>query len=76
MHLCERQTGMGYGKWKVSANASNTVMGWQGGIALRDRLEHIDFRYSDGTTPPDPLERTFFDCYPYTTIVGMAELDY
>lgn len=76
MRLCERQTGMGYGRWKVSANASNTVMGWQGGVALRDRLERLGFTYSDGTTTPDPLERTFFECYPYTTIVGMAELGY
>ena len=76
MRLCERQTGMGYGRWKVSANASNTVMGWQGGVALRNRLEEIGFRYSDGITPPNPLDRTFVECYPFTTIVGMEELGY
>lgn len=76
MRLCQCQTGMGYGRWKVSANASNTVMGWQGGIALRNRLEEMGFVYIDGTARPHPLERTFFECYPFTTIVGMEELGY
>lgn len=76
MRLCERQVGMGYGRWHVAANASNTAMAWQGGVALRRSLEGAGFAYSDGIRPPDPLGRTMFECYPYTTIVGMAELGY
>ena len=76
MRLCERQVGMGYGSWHVAANASNTALGWQGGVALRTRLETHGFVYTDGIRPPVPLERTMFECYPYTTIVGMAELGY
>jgi len=76
MRLCERQVGMGYGRWHVAANASNTGVAWQGGVALRRALERRGFLYSDGIRPPDPAERTMFECYPYTTIVGMAELGY
>ena len=76
MRLCERQVGMGYGSWHVAANASNTALGWQGGVALRTKLEALGFVYSDGIHPPSPLSRTMFECYPYTTIVGMAELGY
>jgi len=76
MRLCERQVGMGYGRWHVAANASNTALGWQGGVALRKKLEARGFVYTDGIRPPSPLERTMFECYPYTTIVGMAELGY
>ena len=76
MRLCERQVGMGYGRWHVAANASNTALGWQGGVALRRRLEDHGFVYTDGIRPPSPQGRTMFECYPYTTIVGMAELGY
>ena len=76
MRLAERQVGMGYGRWKVAANASNQQMGWQGGVTLRMRLEAEGLRYSSGRTSASPDERTFFECYPYTTMVGMEELGY
>lgn len=43
---------------------------------MRTKLEALGFVYSDGIHPPSPLVRTMFECYPYTTIVGMAELGY
>lgn len=76
MRLAERQVGMAYGNRKVAANASNTAMGWQGGVALRVRLEAAGFVYTSGLWPADAAARTFFECYPYTTLVGTAELGY
>ena len=76
MRLAERQVGMGYGRWHVAANASNSSMGWMGGVTLRRRLEAAGFAYLDGSRPADSLGRGFFECYPYTTIVGMEELGY
>ena len=76
MRLSERQVGMGYGRWHVAANPSNSSMGWMGGVTLRRRLEAAGFYYLDGTRPADPVGRGFFECYPYTTIVGMVELGY
>jgi len=76
MRRAERQVGMGYGRWKVAANASNTGVGWQGGIALRRRLESVGFVYASGLEPAPQGTRTFFECYPYTTLVGMHELGY
>lgn len=76
MRLAERQVGMGYGRWKVAANASNAQMGWQGGVALRSRLEAAGFVYTSGVSAVDAGGRTFFECYPYTTIVGMTELGF
>ena len=76
MRLAERQVGMGYGRWKVAANASNQALGWQGGVTLRRLLEASGLRYTDGLTPADPTARSMFECYPYTTIVGMEELGY
>ncbi|MFP7761387.1 DUF429 domain-containing protein [Marisediminicola sp. LYQ85] len=76
MRLAERQVGMAYGNRKVAANASNTAMGWQGGVALLQRLEVAGFAYTDGIRPPTDETPVFFECYPYTTLVGMAELGY
>jgi len=76
MRMAERQVGMGYGRWKVAANASNTGVGWQGGVALRRRLEAAGFEYRSDLEPAAPGTRTFFECYPYTTLVGMEELGY
>ncbi|WP_309620536.1 DUF429 domain-containing protein [Salinibacterium sp.] len=76
MRLAERQVGMGYGRWHVAANASNSSMGWTGGVTLRRRLEAAGFTYIDGSEPPSTTGRSFFECYPYTTIVGMDELGY
>ncbi len=76
MRLAERQVGMGYGRWKVAANPSNMAMGWKGGLTLRHRLEALGFVHVDGRHPAEDGARSFFECYPYTTLVGMTELGY
>jgi predicted RNase H-like nuclease len=76
MRECEREVGRAYGRWRVAANASNTGLRWLAGVTLHERLEAAGFRYADGTGAPDPNGRSFFECYPYTTIVGTEELGY
>lgn len=73
---CEREVGQRYGKWKVSANPSNLGRPWAGGVTLRRRLEGHGFVYTDGSSAPRPDIVQFFECYPYTTLVGAAELGY
>jgi predicted RNase H-like nuclease len=75
MRECERETGQRYGRWRVAANASNTSRAVQGGVTLRRALEAAGLVYTHGT-PARPDEITFFECYPYTTLVGVAELGY
>jgi predicted RNase H-like nuclease len=73
---CESEVARCYGRWQVSASSSNTAMGWQAGVALRERLEHLGLVYLDGTRRAKATDRSFFECYPYTTLVGMWELGY
>jgi predicted RNase H-like nuclease len=73
---CESEVARCYGRWQVYANSSNSAMGWQAGVVLRERLEALGFVYLDGTRAADPADRSFFECYPYTTLVGMWELGY
>lgn len=73
---CESEVARCYGRWQVYANSSNTAMGWQAGVALRERLEALGFVYLDGTRPARPADRSFFECYPYTALVGMWELGF
>ncbi len=74
--LCERQTGQRYGRWKVSANTTNLGSPRLGGVALRGELEARGWRYSDGREGPPTRGRVVSECYPYTTLVGVAELGY
>jgi len=76
MRLCERETGSRYGRWHVAANASNLGRPWQGGVSLRKRLEAAGWTYTDGLEQPDPARPTFFECYPYATLVGAPEFGY
>lgn len=76
MRDCERETGSRYGRWQVSANASNQKMPWLAGVTLRRRLESLGWQYTDGLTPVAATASTFFECYPYTTLVGAAEFGY
>lgn len=76
MRECEREVGQRYGRFKVSANASNLGMPALGGVTLRLLLEEGGFTYVDGTKPPEPNEISFFECYPHTTLVGAVELGY
>lgn len=74
--LCEKQVGQRYGRWKVSANSTNLRSPRQAGVALRHMLEARGWCYSDGTAGPPNHGRTLSECYPYTTLVGAAELGY
>lgn len=76
MRLAEREVGRGYGRYRVAANASNLALGWLGGVTLRRRLEASGFRYIDGLSPMEAGATSMFECYPYTTLVGMEELGY
>jgi predicted RNase H-like nuclease len=73
---CEREVAQRYGQWQVYANPSNLSRPWSGGVTLRKRLEELGFIYTDGRTPPDPDTMQFFECYPYTTLVGAPEFAY
>jgi len=76
MRVCERETGSRYGRWHVSANASNQALPRLGGVTLRRRLEQLGWSYTDGLTPVAAGTASFFECYPYTTLVGAAEFGY
>ncbi|KFF59631.1 hypothetical protein JF66_09855 [Cryobacterium sp. MLB-32] len=73
---CEREVGQRYGRWKVAANPSSLRLQWLGGVTLRIALEAAGFRYTDGRHPPAAKAIEFFECYPYTTLVGAAEFGY
>jgi predicted RNase H-like nuclease len=76
MRECEREVAQRYGQWQVYANPSNLGRPWFGGVTLRKRLEDLGFIYTDGRTPPQPDKVQFFECYPYTTLVGAPEFGY
>jgi predicted RNase H-like nuclease len=76
MRESEKQVGRAYGRWKVSANASSQSLGWLGGVTLRNRLEAAGFVVASGTQEPALETRSMFECYPYTTLVGVEELGY
>lgn len=73
--LCEREVGRAYGRWQVSANSTNRSSPRLAGVRLRELMEAAGWTYLDGTEGPRP-GRTMSECYPYTTIVGTAELGY
>lgn len=74
--LCEKQTGQRYGRWKVSANTTNLGSRRLAGVTLRRELETRGWRYSDGRDGPPAVGRVVSECYPYTALVGVAELGY
>lgn len=76
MRECEREVGRRYGRWKVAANASSLNLAWLGGVTLRVALEAAGFCYTDGSHPPAADAIEFFECYPYTTLVGAPEFGY
>lgn len=73
---CETQVGQRYGRWKVSANTTNTRSPRLAGMALRRRLEDTGWQYSDGVAGPPTDGQVISECYPYTTLVGAVELCY
>lgn len=74
--LAEKQVGQRYWRWKVSANSTNIASTRQAGVRLRELLETLGWRYSDGVSGPPQAGRWVSECYPYTTIVGAPELGY
>jgi predicted RNase H-like nuclease len=73
---CETEVGRRYGRWKVSANSTNTGSARLAGVIFRDRLESLGWKYSDGSAGPPVTGRVLSECYPYTTLVGTPELGY
>lgn len=75
--LCERQVGQRYGRWKVSANSTNLWSRSLAGVALLRMLQESGWSYHDGCDGvPPSIGRHVAEVYPYTTIVGAAELGY
>lgn len=73
---CEREVGQRYGRWKVSANSTNQSSPRQAGVLLRERLHESGWAYDDGRDGPPTGGLVFSECYPYTTLVGAAEMGY
>ena len=68
----ERQVGQRYGRWKVAANPTNLASAASAGAQLLDRLTALGVTYASDTS--GMRERTgpvVFECYPYTTLVGV-----
>ncbi|ROQ39789.1 putative RNase H-like nuclease [Frondihabitans sp. PhB188] len=76
MRESEKQVGRAYGRWKVSCNATNQALPWLAGLRLRDLLDEHGVTVVAGTSPPADGARVAFECYPFTTLVGMSELGY
>lgn len=76
MRACEREVGRRYGRWKVAANASNLALPWLAGVTLRQRLERAGFVCISGTDAARDDIVQFFECYPYTALVGAPEFGY
>ncbi|MFD3312185.1 DUF429 domain-containing protein [Streptomyces sp. NPDC058694] len=73
---CERDVGRRYGRWKVSANSTNQGSPRQAGVLLRTKLRETGWAYDDGRGGPPTDGLVMSECYPYTTLVGTAELGY
>ncbi|MFE7071141.1 DUF429 domain-containing protein [Streptomyces sp. NPDC057620] len=74
--VCEREVGQRYGRWKVSANSTNLGSPRQAGVLLLERLRKTGWSYDDGRQGPPTSGLVLSECYPYTTLVGAAELGY
>lgn len=74
--LCETQVGQRYGRWKVSANSTNSSSKHRAGVDLLERLEALGWHYDSGLGGPAESGVHVSECYPYTTLVGTPELLY
>jgi predicted RNase H-like nuclease len=74
--LCETQVGQRYGRWKVSANSTNTHSPRLAGVQFLRLAERSGWRYDDGSAGPPSGGHLVCETYPYATLVGAAELDY
>lgn len=76
MRPSEREVGRRYGRWKVSANASNLALPALAGLTLAARLEGAGWACADARHGPPPSGRWLYETFPYTTLVGAPELGY
>jgi predicted RNase H-like nuclease len=73
----ERQVGQRYGRWKVAANPTNLASAASAGARLLDRLTALGIGYvSDSAGMRERTGPAAFECYPYTTLVGVEEFGY
>jgi predicted RNase H-like nuclease len=73
----ERQVGQRYGRWKVAANPTNLASAASAGARLLERLTELGVGYvSDTAGMHARTGPAAFECYPYTTLVGVEELGY
>ncbi|WP_159602001.1 DUF429 domain-containing protein [Agromyces humi] len=76
MRECEREVAQRYMRWGVGANATNLSRPWQGGVTIRRAFERLGYVYAGDTPLAAADSVTFFECYPYTTLVGADEFGY
>jgi predicted RNase H-like nuclease len=74
--LCETQVGQRYGRWKVSANSTNTRSPQLAGVRFLSLAQQAGWRYSDGSDGPETGGWVISETYPYATLVGTPELGY
>lgn len=73
----ERQVGQRYGRWRVAANPTNLASAASAGARLLDALTARGVGYvSDTGAMRARTGPVAFECYPYTTLVGVEELGY
>jgi predicted RNase H-like nuclease len=77
MRECEKEIGRRYGRWKVSANASNLGLpGVLAGVVLAARLAAGGWRIADGHGGPPAGGRSLYECFPYLALVGAPAFGY
>jgi predicted RNase H-like nuclease len=77
MRECEKEIGRRYGRWKVSANASNLGLpGVLAGVALVARTVGDGWAVADGRGGPPRGGRSLYECFPYLALVGAPALGY
>ena len=77
MRECEKEIGRRYGRWKVSANASNLGLpGTLAGVVLVAELTATGGASPSGHDGPPARGRWLYESFPYLALVGAAELGY
>ena len=77
MRECEKEIGRRYGRWKVSANASNLGLpGTLAGVRLTSELVAAGWRVASGHDGPPLGGRWLYESFPYLALVGAPELGY
>jgi predicted RNase H-like nuclease len=77
MRECEKEIGRRYGRWKVSANASNLGLpGVLAGVVLGGVLAGDGWVIADGHGGPPDSGRSMYECFPYLALVGVPAFGY